>query len=684
MQKLSPSEFRAEINEYLLKLAQADCCVSVRGEAMKCTCLAFLADRHCVRGAVADALQLYFDSNESSKRLSLVRDYRQAFHLNEAKPHDKQSGPPRNYPLPLFVDKFTGNEDDAFTEDIAEAMRYGVCQATWTSLFNLKRTAFEGVKDLFDGKRCMVHGNKGKHHNNPKIDEAYRIIHERLHFEQENNATPFATRIVRDTAGCSSLRDDNEFVFLPPSFSKRQCYYEICFACGYRVTFKDRGKSILDPKEQWPLRDGFFRTQEEANDHENGRVVRPVVSWRSFGRYWQKNFPKLRVRAKGEDTCTDCYLLHQRLIRLGKKKDEMMSRLNAEELAEIDGVEPEVLAEAIDGYEETIQECKKHVKMHEAQRKQYNRYRDESKHDLFMDLPLHLLTLLLVIDMAQNGATPYLAGDQMGDFYYMSPLTHYIFGVADPASEKMNAYIWEEACADRGADNIVSCVHRDLVRRGIIGNIGRAIKHLVLAADNCPAQNKNKAMLKYCMWLVEVGYAEKVTLLFLVKGHTKNDCDRFFNLLKQGTVGEDIWTDQELDRAYTKINGADLDLTRLDAGSNHWRGWSQGLNDYYRDPESGTILSNHEFIFGDSDKPTKYKRREYHDAESIEYDLMPTARSAKLCVGLSPVERKLDLVNLPNDLDILPPPGLSAIKANECQTNSRRSHPITQSPTIGG
>ena len=69
----------------------------------------------------------------------------------------------------------------------------------------------------------------------------------------------------------------------------------------------------------------------------------------------------------------------------------MMSRLNAEELAEIDGVEPEFLAEAIDGYEETIQECKKHVKMHEAQRKRYNRYLDESKHNLFMALPLHLL-----------------------------------------------------------------------------------------------------------------------------------------------------------------------------------------------------------------------------------------------------------------------------------------------------
>lgn len=86
---------------------------------------------------------------------------------------------------------------------------------------------------------------------------------------------------------------------------------------------------------------------------------------------------------------------------------------------------------------------------------------------------------------------------------------------------------------------------------------------------NCPAQNTNKAML--------VGYAEKMTLLFLMKGHTKKDCDHFFNLLKWGSVGEDTWSAKELDRAYMKINESDIDLTRLDERINHWRAWSRVL-----------------------------------------------------------------------------------------------------------
>ena len=80
--------------------------------------------------------------------------------------------------------------------------------------------------------------------------------------------------------------------------------------------------------------------------------------------------------------------------------------------------------------------------MHEAQREHYNFYRDLSIRDRARRLPKHLATLLLIIDMAQNGATPFLCGDQMGDFYYMSPLIHLIFGVSCPAVKKMNAYTY--------------------------------------------------------------------------------------------------------------------------------------------------------------------------------------------------------------------------------------------------
>ena len=64
---------------------------------------------------------------------------------------------------------------------------------------------------------------------------------------------------------------------------------------------------------------------------------------------------------------------------------------------------------------------KKHVLMHTAQREELNRLAQLSKLSLQQRLPNKLATILLIIDMAQNAATPFLSGDQMGDFYYMSP-----------------------------------------------------------------------------------------------------------------------------------------------------------------------------------------------------------------------------------------------------------------------
>ena len=68
-----------------------------------------------------------------------------------------------------------------------------------------------------------------------------------------------------------------------------------------------------------------------------------------------------------------------------------------------------------------------------------------------------------------------------------------------------------------------------------------------------------------CCWLVEAGWVTKVTLLFLIKGHTKNDADHDFNLLKRGQTGEDIWTVDALDVALTKSKKEHIDLLRMTA-----------------------------------------------------------------------------------------------------------------------
>lgn len=548
-------------------------------------------------------------------------------------------------------------------------------------MHNLGRKSFTGLKSVFNGNATVVHGNEGKVHVDEQKEKAYAIIHRRLQYLNDNFSMPFAMRIVTDEVGRTSTRDDDtEKVHLPPSFSKRQEWIRICYDCGWVVKFKCRCKSLIAQVSDWELREGFYKSEFMANEN-GGQVAKPIVSWRSFLRYWKKAFPKLQVRAKGEDTCTDCHVYKLRLQHLMKKK-----KFAEEAIAEggdDDGTTPDELADIVAGMDKLIAEMRKHVDMHIAQREEYNRYQAIAKDDIENEVLTELLTKFLVIDMAQNGALPTLRGDQPGDFYYISPLTQLIFGVCSPAEQKMNTFIWEEGEADRGADNIISCLYWDLEKRGIIAGETWAentvplapsthvpIAHLVIGADNCGGQNKNKAMIMFCMWLHEAGWVTKVTLLFLVKGHTKNDGDKYFNLLKQGTAGEDLWTAEQLDAAYTKNNANYISLYRVPG--RRWRGWTSGLKQLYRDPPSGSIKANHIFVFGDSSNSTTYKRMEYRDSPNVvEFDLRPTARSTKDIARMSDEDRQTTVCGLPWELDLLPPPGLSEIKANECQNKIR-------------
>ena len=75
---------------------------------------------------------------------------------------------------------------------------------------------------------------------------------------QDNHATPFAARIVRDVAGHSSLRDDNEFTYLPPTFSKRQRYLKLCCDSWWKPVWKDGSKCKFMPMGDWVLEKFFI------------------------------------------------------------------------------------------------------------------------------------------------------------------------------------------------------------------------------------------------------------------------------------------------------------------------------------------------------------------------------------------------------------------------------------------
>lgn len=69
---------------------------------------------------------------------------------------------------------------------------------------------------------------------------------------------------------------------------------------------------------------------------------------------------------------------------------------------------------------------------------------------------------------------------------------------------------------------------------------------LFLQADNCYKETKNRWVLAFCSWLVTRGVFQKVTLSFLLQGHTHEDVDQLFVGLAKKYTHSIIWTISDL------------------------------------------------------------------------------------------------------------------------------------------
>ena len=91
-------------------------------------------------------------------------------------------------------------------------------------------------------------------------------------------------------------------------------------------------------------------------------------------------------------------------------------------------------------------------------------------------------------------------------------------------------------------------------------------------------------------YLVELGYFKRVKFLFLIAGHTKNACDRLFNVLKALYRLSNIYTYSELIK---KLNHSQY-VTIHEAKEEDFFDWGSFLKEYYRDLVS-EVKVNHLF-----------------------------------------------------------------------------------------
>ena len=83
--------------------------------------------------------------------------------------------------------------------------------------------------------------------------------------------------------------------------------------------------------------------------------------------------------------------------------------------------------------------------------------------------------------------------------------------------------------------------------------------------DNCGGQNKNGTVLKMGAYFIERGWFKKVNYIFLIKGHTKNACDRMFNLFKVKWHKSNVYS---LKQAIDVLNAVE-NVTAIEAGHMH-------------------------------------------------------------------------------------------------------------------
>jgi hypothetical protein len=178
---------------------------------------------------------------------------------------------------------------------------------------------------------------------------------------------------------------------------------------------------------------------------------------------------------------------------------------------------------------------------------------------------------------------------QPGDTYYFSPKNVYIFGIAGNSIKPttMIAYIYQEETSRKGMDNVASLIYCCLDKEKLLKE-NEPGASLTILCNNCSGQNKNNNVLRLPLWLVERGHFKEVSVLFFILGHTKNACDRMFNIMKKKYHKSNTFTFSQMKERLV-VEGQ---VKIVDATREHFHAWGKALNTFYKKFPRGHIFTN--------------------------------------------------------------------------------------------
>lgn len=118
-------------------------------------------------------------------------------------------------------------------------------------------------------------------------------------------------------------------------------------------------------------------------------------------------------------------------------------------------------------------------------------------------------------------------------FYYKSKLNNFNFTISEIGSpDHTECYLWHEGEANRGADEIGSCVLNFIDK--VMENYAGSGIEFVFYSDNCCGQQKNKFIFSmYIFTLMKHSKIKSITHKYLITGHTQNEGDSVHSVIEK-------------------------------------------------------------------------------------------------------------------------------------------------------
>ena len=382
------------------------------------------------------------------------------------------------------------------------------------------------------------------------------------------------------------LRDDDVALIELPSHTTKHGYYRhFIGTLGWVFEYDAKGRILS-------------KVRLTTVDDDDAFPEEKLPGWRTFGRFWEKYYKHMVVPRRGADICDKCIIMANQILRkqleevmdddenddanpltclfVDEKNDDKVQaamkdcKITYTEMDEDGGGKPKAKTKKMLKNESLVKSAATHVMYAQIQRDNFNQLKDSAYETAEMALRERCITLCA--DYAQNSMVPSLAGEQPGPCYYLAALNGLVFGVVDFAQDNttMGAHAYMEYDGAKGGDNVASMLMHELKRKGLVP--GSDVSEINLCFDNCPSQNKNRQVLRLLPILVNLRFCRTARAFFLVKGHTKNDCDRMYNLMKRFYRMSNCFHPKDF---YDFIMNAHEDITLVKAADNGFFQWGK-------------------------------------------------------------------------------------------------------------